>query len=81
MDLDGGYITQSHACLRPYMAPEILMPGHRHGVLADVYALGITTFQVRAFQLVRQVDTYCTTDILTRSASAVGDHIPLATTR
>ena len=28
------------------MAPEIFMPGHRHGPCADFYALGITAFQV-----------------------------------
>lgn len=31
---------------RPYMAPEVFLPGHKHNAIADYYSLGVTLFQL-----------------------------------
>ena len=38
-------VCTSTSGTRPYMAPEVLMVGHRHTTVADIYSLGITAFQ------------------------------------
>lgn len=44
MDDEGGcYLTSG---TRPFLAPEVMMTGHRHGAASDLYSLGITTFQL-----------------------------------
>lgn len=35
-----------HCTRRPYMAPEVFLPGHLHNCIADYYSLGVTLFQL-----------------------------------
>ena len=44
---DGGAVPSCCATsgTRPYMAPEVFMPGHKHSFVSDYYSLGITLFQ------------------------------------
>lgn len=43
LDEDGWCFSTSGT--RPYMAPEVFMSGHKHGVPSDYYSLGITLHQ------------------------------------
>ena len=41
----GSGVCSATSGTRPYMAPEVFMPGHKHSYVSDYYSLGITLFQ------------------------------------
>ena len=44
MDKEGRSTTASGTV--PYMAPELRESGHNHGIGADIFALGVTAFEL-----------------------------------